>query len=772
MLHRLGRGSLCHPQISLPIRTITTVPKTIPGFLNTWDPSSHGTLRAARTAKRQKVDGRDAAKDAIRRAVRKEIRNKDNVTITGNFARTDAVRRLNYCLLLVDSKGCNDDVRSRVWRAYSLAKRTYPQLPLDIPNRAWDILWATQSIKSMRNRSRDPHLCELYRDMRATGKPTTVKQRIAYLEGMFLTGEEEKALKEWEDDYDQSNNQLRHDFKPEHLEAGARMYALAGNADRARGIMDELFELYPDWDPTIIMAVFRAHTRSDLAEHHDIAQKMYSRMKDVLGDRVTLRDYDSWFVGFLEARHLSYSKKVFKEMVTHGFIARDSSQTEINEVLRRLHLLYRLGTDIEKMSSIALQAITILPPSYRFHLFGDWVKSAAVNKAPEAAAQILEMMMKRGYDPQTFHFNLLLKALFRSKKKPNELKAENMAWRMIEAYRSWSEPAHSLSAADAISKHTHLLNNRPSTSELDWKTPPANVTTFALLMQWHANHAQWEHVDYLTRWLRDSKLAPNTAVMNIMLENQCRQGKYNEVWNIYRSLADVLKPPVGGRLPGVFPDGATFRCLWKTLRLALGDHETRHNSTLPSSRDLLKETLCWWDLVRSRHDAERFRIGLAASNQGALNTLVMHCFSYDNDLTGSLVAMHVFRKKFGLFPSNKSAQILQNQIAWVDARRSASTSRRQHQNGVFKRDVEKMARVYHMLMQKRFERTNMTGQQFSYLSEAEIADMNLNLLSEFVRVILKRKHTPEVVEGMIDQAKAELGFPEMKIGDLDAYSVA
>ncbi|ORX99886.1 hypothetical protein BCR34DRAFT_495089 [Clohesyomyces aquaticus] len=606
--------------------------------------------------------------------------------------------------------------------------------------------------------------------MRSTGKLTTVKQRVEYLEGLFLTGDEGSALQEWEDDYRQQKKHLRHDFKAEHLEVGARMYAMSGNPDRARGIMDELFELYPDWDSSIMMVVFRAYTQSTTEQHHEIARELYTAMKSRLGKYATLRDYDSWFLGFLETRNLSYSTRVFKAMVTDGFIARDTTEGEIAGVLRRLHLLYRLGDGIGGMTSIALASITVLPEFYRPHLFGDWVKSAAVNNSPEAAAQILEMMVKRGYEPQTFHSNLLLKALFRSKELPNELKAENMAWQMIAAYQSLYEPRRSLSAVDAISKRRKDTTGMPPDPELAGKMPPANVTTFALLMRWHANRGQWEHVEYLARWLRNSKIIPNTALLNVTMENLCRQGKYNEVWDQYRSSANISTDSVEG-LHGIFPDGATFRCLWRTLRLALSDNGMRENSSLPSPRELLRETLQWWELVRDRPDAPRFRIGLAAPNHGALNTLMMHSFSYCNDLGGSLVALHLCWKKLGLLPSARAPRILQYQIAWVDAR-SSVTSGRDHQSGVVKRDVDKMAQIYDILRRERFERAGMTETKFEYLSDAEVADMNLNLISEFVRVILKRKHPPEDIEAMIDEAKLDLGCPDMKIGDLDAYNVA
>ncbi|KAF2707465.1 hypothetical protein K504DRAFT_469912 [Pleomassaria siparia CBS 279.74] len=666
-----------------------------------------------------------------------------------------------------------------MWTAYSLAKHSYPKLPSLITNRAWDVLWATQSMTFRDNPSRDVHLAELYRDMQSVGKSTTVGQCTKYLETIFMNGEEDLALKEWEQEHGQIESDLRQDYKPEHLEVGARMHALAGNADRARTIMEDLFRLYPTWNPSIMMIVFRAHTSLDSVPHHKLAKKIYVDMKRLLGKKTTLRDYDSWLVGFIEARHLTYAKIVFRHMVEDGHLACNYSPKEVEKVLRRLHLLYRLGTDMDKMENIAMHAISVLPRAWHHELFGHWMQTATVKKAPEAATQILEMMFRRGKAPEAFHFNLLLRNLIKTKNRERVLKAENIGWHMIEALRKMSgvtmKPSDDVdgviirkilqrpSQMDIVSEKLQMVPESAQIGEGSRAVPPADITTFALIMRHHANKLQWEHIDYLTRQLKVLQLRPNSTIMNVLMENRTRQGKYRKTWEIYKSFTSV---PEG--TPSVFPDGATFRHLWLSLRLALGGHESRDDDALPTPRGLLAETIHWWDMTRSRFDAERFKMGLAARDLGAISTLMMHCFSDTKDLPGSLVALHALRKKFDIFPSDKTAVILQRQVAWIDGGKVRLSSIQ----GQFERNLEKMGRVHHMLMQNRFKRMNLTGDQFAYMSKTEVGDLNLNLLSEFIRVVMKREHTPEIVEAMIDQARKDIGLPDLATGDMDAFNVA
>ncbi|KAF1949410.1 hypothetical protein CC80DRAFT_514377 [Byssothecium circinans] len=606
--------------------------------------------------------------------------------------------------------------------------------------------------------------------MATVGKSSTVGSRTAYLEQKFLDGEEEQALAEWEADHASAGPGARQDYKPEHLETGAKLYALAGNADRAREVMEELYELYPTWNPSVMMHVFRVHTDTDSDQHRAEAWKIYINMRRLMLKSLTLDHYDAWFVGFLEARHVRYAKLVFRDMIKGGFLAASSSPNDIEATLRRFHLLTRLGTDIERITSLSLQAITTLPSVYHLHVFGYWMEAAVKFIAPQAAANILDMMFTRNYRPGTTHFNLFLRALLRTQEAQQVTKAENIGWRMIEETRvARSDRKSPISASEIIFSRYSTIVEPVLDSDAARKVPQANVTTFALIMQHHAAREQWEHVEYLARRLKESETFPNSTLMNVLMNNACRKGKFTEAWKLYKSLTNVPEDT-----PGVFPDGASIRCVWKMLRLALGNESTRDDPELPRPRQLLAETISWWHLCRSRHDSEQFRTGLAAENKTALTNLVMHCFSYTEDIAGSLVALHAMRRYLHIFPTDDVAYILQRQAAWVDMQREEPAVRARYNLNKMRREtLAKLAGVYDILLQKRLERLGYTGdEEYARMSDDEIGDHGLNLLSEFVRVVMKRTYEPDVVEAMIQQAKEDAGVPDMATGDLTAFEVA
>lgn len=722
---------------------------------------------------------RDDSWNALRKAERAQLRSQGFELLSRGAEKVSYegaadLFRLNHLLRLAGADPKGGWLGWALRTTYHHLKRSSPEILTAMPDKAWDLLWKVQEKDISTQKPAVRHLEELERDMAAWGNYQPVGRRVRHLDDLFRSGRRDQALDGWEKDHEDSNGRTRHDYKPEHLELGARLYASSGYPDRAREIMQELFELYPSWDTTIMKTVFRAHTGSSLVRHHDLAHEIYEDLKGRLGEKLVLEDYDACFLGFLEARHLTYAKLVFRDMIREGHLAQKYSPGAVKEVLSRLHMLYQLGTDIAKMTSIGLQATKSLPSVYHTHVFAHWMRSAVMSNTPEAAEQILDLMFRRNSQPQTVHFNLLLKALMRtaserSEQNPFVLKAEDIGWRMIEESRkAFVQQLPHVPASELISRLADENDEVESDDNNFRQVPQANVTTFAIMIKHHASKLQWEHVDYLTRQLKDSGIRPTTALMNILINNKCRQGKYSEAWKIYKSCTDVSPGT-----QGVFPDGSSIRCLWKTLRLALGDQLARDDPDLPRPRELLAETVQWWSRCRARPDMERFRIGLAATDHGALSSLVMHCFSYTNDLAGSLVGLHVLRQDFGIFPSDKSATILQRHAAWIDLRHKGPVERASyHHRGVHKKNLDKMGRVYNILVERRLQRMNIIPEDYAKFEDEEIGDLGLNLLSEFIRVVLKRTHLPETVEALISQAKDDVGVSEMSTGDMNAFEVA
>lgn len=749
----------CHPHSLrfIQTRTLRTVPPKIPTYIKTWNPTRHDAEQRRPRAPLKPAESRDEDVDLAARTEDRELPLQDPVPKRsrerGEYIDPyRAYGKLRHLLTLAGSPSIRpDNIRLPLWKAYCFAKLADRTFMSKLGYQQWDTIWTTQTLKTFSNRNRAAHLETLYEDMQSMGLSFTPNQRADYLEALYLNGKETQAIEEWEADHAESQMGSSSDENAKHLHTGVRLHALVGNADRARRLMADLFGALPDLDPTIMMLVFRAHTSSKMTEHHHTAKGLYDQIKTHLGATMTFRDYHSCFVGFLEARVLESAKVVFRDMVQNGFLATSDSQLDIEDTLKELHLLYRLGTDIKTMTSIALDAIECLPPSYHSHLYFGWMKLAVVKKSPEAATQILNMMYQHGSTPETVHFNLFLEAMIRTKESPNVLKAENIGWRMIDE------------AHKAPCNNGSLHSSDPQAPR---KLPAADVTTFALIMHHHAKNLQWEHVDYLTRQLNETSITPNHTIMNVLMDNKIRKGAYADAWAVYKQLTNPSKDSATAH---VFPNGASIRHLWKMLRLALGDHATRSDPNLPSPRDLLKETLDWWTLCWRRPDASRFRMGLAGSDSGAISALMLHCFSYTQDLPGSLIALHVLRHHFSIFPTEKVAHILQRQMAWVDLSRESSAMRGQYFHSMSnKRNAQRIKGIYDTVLRRRLEA--LDPEVAMKMTEEEVGDAGLNTLSEFVRVVLAMRYGVDLTEQMIEGARRSVGF-EGETGDVSAYQM-
>ncbi|KAF2847812.1 hypothetical protein T440DRAFT_470641 [Plenodomus tracheiphilus IPT5] len=744
------------------LRTLRTSPKLIPDYIKRWDPTK--AVRTTDKLKEVLVNPKSLPRgDAVQRSGVRRV----------TLGRS-SFPKLRNLIDFASKEPFLGVLHTPLWLAYQDTKRTDPELLSRMPTHSWDALWKTikegiRATKGEKSMQRKDSLYQLENDMRGFGARLSSVVRSQQLMDIFIVRRgEELAISEWESDHRSYSDSMDVIYPPEHLEVGARLFALNGNVHRSLQLMDQLLSTYPNWDLSVMMDVFRAHTNSNAKHDHDIARDLYFRMKKQRGEAVTLDDYTSWFVGFLEARHLSYAKLVFRDMVTEGHLTTVGGTEAVDDVLKKLHMLYRLGTDISSMTSIALDVLRILPPVYHDHVFGDWMKAAVIYRAPEAAGQILDMMYQRRIQPTEFHFNMLLKALLRTKERHNILKAENIGWQMIEEARKAHKRLLRVggSTAEVINRQA---NKAPHGTKEPVRTAPvADVTTFALIMHHHAKDLQWEHVDYLSRQLNKADVFPNATIMNVLIDNKCRQGRYADAWGIYTMLT---QPPDGEQ--GVYPNGATFRHLWKTLRLALGDHATRDDPDLPTPRELLKETVEWWRMTRSRYDASRFLHGLAASNKGAIMALMLHCFSYTQDLVGSLIALHVLRHYFDIFPDDRATGILLRQIAWVDmSRESASSSSQYFHSRSNALNSARITKIYNVLYQQRVARMELGREGLDGLTDEEVLDLGLNGLSELVRVVLKRNYGPELVEDMIEAATRVVGLPDLPTGDMTAWEVA
>lgn len=778
-------GPILRPRQPLNARFITTLPRPFQSYKRLWDPTSRIPQEPGPTIPRY-----PALEHARRRERAQLCHAHEDVAVLPRKGEVFAPQVRHYALRLnnlMRQAESTEDYPALHFMLRDTCIRLKEASPVVfaycVPEQAWDIIWKVQEKASKRvHHIPPPHVKQLGDGLDsvfdyaggATGyKP--VGHRIHYLVELFSKNEEQ-ALIEWEQDRLGTNTLPRHDYKPEHLELGVTMYASHGDPDRAHEIMKELFELYPTWSRSVAKAVFSAYAASEQERHKGMAYVAYKEATK-WADQLELKDYDVFFNGFLEIHKLVGAKMVFRDMIKFGRLATSLELVEVEKVLTRFHSMLRLAWDVSKMTSIGLFATSVLPQAYHHHVYDHWLRIAMLERSPEVAAQVLERMFDHGTQPRTVHFNLLLKAFLRSRKTSYISKGESIGWRMIEAtekadYRKLPEiteeaASQGLKHKEAAKMISGWKGSEPGTSaaETSRLVAQANVTTFALLIKHHSIKCHWEHVDYLKRKFEETGLPPNAELLNSLLDAKSRQGKHVEAWTIYRSLTHA---PEG--TPGVFPNGMTMRLIWRSLRCAYADIHwgSRPDLELPTPRELLAETVQWWERCRARPDVDRFRIGVAGKDLGAFWGLVVHCFSTKRDLPGSLVALHIFRKYLGIFPTERIVENYIRQAVWEDLGEMETASDRWRflnlDVGYTHKALVRVSRqLYEHISSREIIRLNRRGIYPAELSWVERKELQLNILTEFVRASLRKDHDGALVEAAIYKAKKDIGVPDMTI---------
>jgi hypothetical protein len=434
--------------------------------------------------------------------------------------------------------------------------------------------------------------------------------------------------------------------------------------------------------------------------------------------------------------------------------------------------MYYLCKTVDEANLVALSAISVLPQAYHNYIFRRWMMQAVTKKSPESAAQILELMFERGVNPGPLHFNLAIGALLRSGTETNSEKAALMGWRMVEEALRTTTPQNTQFQQSYSTQLTPILcRNRDFDGPLvpfflSRPIPMADMTTFAHLIRHHTAKWDWDHIEYLQNALIQLERPPNAPLLNALLMVDLRRSKYEEVWNRFEAMTH---PPPG--IKPVLPNGGTYRALWKTLRLALGDNHTWDFESLPPPRQLMAKMTEWWVTVKRSPQAKNYLLGLSGPSR-EITGLIQHCFSYTKDVAGALVALHALKARFGIFPTNQTAEILVKQMAWIDLRRESSSVRGSYYyTGVHTQNISKMSQVYQALIRRRLEGLKKSEIDSTNMTRQERGELDLNLLSEFVRVVMVRQHGPAEVEEMINQAKEEMGVPDISTGDLDSFAV-
>lgn len=656
--------------------------------------------------------------------------------------------------------------RKDLWRWYGRARYSIPALPSMIPQKAWRLLWDIQSVESPTNPERLHHMQQLLRDMAAVDMEIMPDQPLALIETLLSLGKFEEAMGSWQHAYDST-------LQPSEnlLTLGVRLFSRNNRLEKAQNIIMQLFERYPKHDPRIIVPLLTAHLR---AGKDELAFGCYVLMSQKLGEDMNMEDYDVVSLTFLEHGKKDFALAVFRDMMLRGpdkqvseeFLGASGQNEAYEKVYERMERLTDGTMDPAEVNAISLKALGALPVAWQNkYFFGSWLKKLLGMRQLEAATKVVELMYERGIEPDAKHINGLIGGFFRSGIKELQDRGEQMAWKMIQqrlesTYKRRCEKRGE-TAEEAPSVHD-TEDGVELPAYLTRPVPIGTIETFNVLALQYSILEKWALVHHLNRMRRPAEFKMDTAFLNHYL---------NMIFNTFHDEKRLWRKFLT-EAKHVSPDIETYNILWTAQLEHLNprmNKDKKANEGYPTPRQLFGLMTSWFHGKTLLHQSMIMKEFTAT-----VYTKIISSFCLNKDFAGCLVALHGIARMYKEFPDPELARIVLIAVANMSEPEPVTIRARRGRQQIPASTVrlKETSKVMASLAQKRAEAAAGNGNDLTTLDVEARKTEALNLLSEFIRLVLVKVHeSADVAEDSIRQAAVAMQLPDIETGDKDCSNV-
>jgi pentatricopeptide repeat protein len=581
------------------------------------------------------------------------------------------------------------------WKYYSAARKTLALAWRNVPREVWNFLWMILSSEGegVENPNRMQHIYILAQDMEAAGVPLRDSQQLLAIEAMFIEGWQEEAIEAWKKGVVTlgSNPETFKDY----WELGVRMCSLHGDTERAQRAADTLLKSSHPPDARILLPIIRASaaTKSTL----DQAWESYTQMRTLLGETMTIEDYDEVIAVFLTSDCIEYALQVFVDMMFSR--------------------------------AIDIRGKTKLPLAVGNHFFiGKWLKRLIGMGDLEGAYKVVVYVQSRGITPAPIQLNGLIGAWLRSGSAENVEKGEALAWNMIQVrldYVKMRQQPEVVKFQDVPGPSiTEMADTEP---EFICRTR-ATAETFSILAENYCSRRLHNRLQGLFEVLEQAKIGPTSFLMNQVIRSYSQNGEAGEAVNLYRTMTEEQH---------IRPDGHTFITLFNTLSV---------NRLIQRDPDLAKQDITtarrfFRDMVRAEWTFD------SPDTFAQLPRTVLFSMLKAKDFRGMIVAARAMKALFAFHPP----EALLIEMATGAGSLQVKT----------KRNMERLVggrRTIEMLMKKHRTELIQRGHPGVEMTEEEKIDELHDVLEKLI--LLKagaQNMPPEEVRPLLEEAAEEMG---------------
>ncbi|KAK4250434.1 hypothetical protein C7999DRAFT_11751 [Corynascus novoguineensis] len=409
------------------------------------------------------------------------------------------------------------------WKYYSAARKTLALAWQNVPQEVWNFLWMILSWEGegVENPNRMQHIYILAKDMQAAGVPLRDSQQLLAMEAMFIEGWEEEAIEAWK------KAVVTLGSKPEtftdYWELGVRMCCLHGDTERAQRAAETLLRSAQPPNARILLPIIRVLAAKK--ETVDQAWESYTHMRTLLGETITIEDYDEVIGVFLASDHVEYALQAFVDMMF--------SRT------------------------IDIRGRTRLPLTVGNHFFiGKWLKRLIGEGDLEGAYKVVVYVQNKGITPSPIQLNGLVGAWLRSGSAENLEKAETLAWGMIRARLDYVQLRQRRDIVRFYTPEVLPMTKRTESEPEFVCQTRATAETFSLLAENYCSRRLHDRLRGLFEVLQQAEIGPTSFLMNQIIRSHSQNGEADEAVRLYHNMT---------KEQNIRPDGHTFLTLFNSL---------------------------------------------------------------------------------------------------------------------------------------------------------------------------------------------------------------
>ena len=596
------------------------------------------------------------------------------------------------------------------WKYYSAARKPLSTAWQNVPQEVWNFLWMILSYQGegVENPNRMQHIYILSKDMQAAGVPLRDSQQLLAIEAMFIEGWQEEAIEAWKKAVVTLGS--KPDTFKAYYELGVRMCALHGDTERAQRAADTLLRSSHPPNARILLPIIRAQAANEKTVEQ--AWESYREMRTLLGESMTIEDYDEVIAVFLTSDNTEYALQAFVDMMFSG--------------------------------AIDIRGKTRLPMAVGNHFFiGKWLKRLIGVGDLEGAYKVVVYTQKKGIIASPIQLNGLIGAWLRSGVAEHVEQADALAWSMIRARLEYVELRQRRDVVQFYDpyKSSEEAENAEGESKFVCHAR-ATAETFSLLAESYCSRRLHDRLRELFEVLQQAEIGPTSFLMNQLVRSYSQNGEAAEAVNLYRTMT---------KEQNILPDGHTFLTLFNSLsvnRLIQRDAEL-------SRRDVTAGREFFKDMVAANWKFDTPELF------AQLPRTILFTMLKAKDYVGMIVAARAMRELFAFHPP----QSLLLELATGAGSMQVRTKRYMERLVEGRRTIEMLMKRHRMELVRR-------GHKGDEMTEEERVNELDDVLEKLVLVKAKRPDIDEkVLEGQVRETASEMGVYDIVV-KRDAAQIA